>query len=70
MNPYKWFTGILSFSDKKLEESLAILVNSDIIEQGATNYDVQGVRDNIFDKLRRQVHENNELFKSFMKNIP
>ncbi len=28
----------LSSSDKELEEKLAILVNSDIIEQGATNY--------------------------------
>ncbi len=47
----------LSFSDKKLEEKLAILVNSDIIEQGVTNYDFHGVRDNIFDKVFRGVYQ-------------
>ncbi|MCP4754033.1 MAG: hypothetical protein GY866_24375, partial [Proteobacteria bacterium] len=47
----------LSFSDKTLEEKLAILVNSDIIEQGVTNYDFHGVRDNIFDKVFRGVYQ-------------
>ncbi|MCP4692418.1 MAG: hypothetical protein GY859_30510, partial [Desulfobacterales bacterium] len=108
----------LTISDKTLEKKLAILVNSDIIEQGVTNYDFHGVRDNIFDKvfrgvyqkeingfdpkeisdeyktlyrkiqgrynklkgefseyiiinkLARHAHENNELFKSFMVNLP
>jgi hypothetical protein len=47
----------LKMSDVKLEQKLHALVKSDIIEQGATNFDYQGVRDNIFDKVFRGVYQ-------------
>ncbi len=47
----------LTINDRELEKKLAILVNSDIIEQGVTNYDFHGVRDNIFDKVFRGVYQ-------------
>ncbi|MCP4399205.1 MAG: hypothetical protein GY801_18125, partial [bacterium] len=47
----------LETSDVKLEKKLHALVKSDIIEQGATNFDYRGVRDNIFDKVFRGVYQ-------------
>ena len=47
----------LKMSDAKLEKKLQALVKSDIIEQGTTNFDYQGVRDNIFDKVFRGVYQ-------------
>ncbi|MDM8549269.1 hypothetical protein QUF72_04290, partial [Desulfobacterales bacterium HSG2] len=43
-------------SDSELEEKLKILVNADIIEQGASNFYYRGVPDNIFDKVFRGVY--------------
>ena len=47
----------LEMSDSELEKKLKALVKADIINQGQTNYDYQGVRDNIFDKVFRGVYE-------------
>jgi hypothetical protein len=47
----------LEMSDGELELKLKALVKSDIIMQGRTNYDYQGVKDNIFDKVFRGVYE-------------
>jgi hypothetical protein len=43
--------------DYELEKKLKALVYSDIIEQGATNFDYRGVPDNIFDKVFRGVYQ-------------
>ncbi len=43
----------LEMTDGELEKKLKALVNADIIEQGPTNFDYHGVRDNIFDKVFR-----------------
>ncbi|MCP5049429.1 MAG: hypothetical protein GY940_19825 [bacterium] len=47
----------LDMDDATLEEKLKTLVKADIINQGQTNFDYQGVRDNIFDKVFRGVYE-------------
>ncbi len=44
-------------SDDTLEDRLRALVKSDIIEQGRTNFDYHGVRDNLFDKVFRRVYQ-------------
>lgn len=43
--------------DDELEKKLKALVRSDIVDQGQTNCDYQGVRDNIFDKVFRSVYQ-------------
>ncbi|MCP4110363.1 MAG: hypothetical protein GY749_33400 [Desulfobacteraceae bacterium] len=47
----------LEMSDSDLEKKMKILVKSDIINQGRSNFYYQGVRDNIFDKVFRGVYE-------------
>ncbi len=47
----------LDMTDAELEKKLRALIMADIISQGQTNYDYQGVRDNIFDKVFRSVYE-------------
>ena len=47
----------LDMTDSELEKKLRALIMADIISQGQTNYDYQGVRDNIFDKVFRGVYE-------------
>ncbi|MCP4146866.1 MAG: hypothetical protein GY757_03855, partial [bacterium] len=47
----------LEMSDGELEKKLKALVKVDIINQGQTNFDYRGVRDNIFDKVFRGVYE-------------
>ncbi len=47
----------LDMLDDTLEERLRALVKADIIEQGSTNFDYQGVRDNIFDKVFRGMYQ-------------
>ena len=47
----------LDMTDSELEKRLKALVKADIIQQGRTNYDYRGVRDNIFDKVFRGVYE-------------
>ncbi|MCU0288528.1 MAG: hypothetical protein MUF15_19310, partial [Acidobacteria bacterium] len=47
----------LHMTDGELERKLKALVKSDIIKQGATNFDYQGVQDNIFDKVFRGVYQ-------------
>ncbi len=47
----------LNMSDSKLEEKLKILVGADIIDQGTSNSEYQGVTDNIFDKVFRGVYQ-------------
>lgn len=46
----------LEMNDSELEKKLKILVKSDIIEQGRSNFYYQGVQDNIFDKVFRGVY--------------
>jgi hypothetical protein len=47
----------LDMTDSELEKKLKALVKSNIIEQGQTDFDYRGVRDNIFDKVFRGVYE-------------
>jgi hypothetical protein len=47
----------LDMSDMELEEKMDALVKADIIQQGRTNFDYQGVQDNIFDKVFRGVYQ-------------
>ncbi len=47
----------LGMNDSELEERLKIIIKADIIEQGGTNFDYRGVRDNIFDKVFRGVYQ-------------
>jgi len=47
----------LNMDDAELEEKLKALVKADIIKQGRSNFDYQGVQDNIFDKVFRGVYE-------------
>ncbi|MCP4152557.1 MAG: hypothetical protein GY757_32775, partial [bacterium] len=47
----------LDMSDEQLELKLEALVKTDIISRGQTNFDYQGVKDNIFDKVFRGVYE-------------
>jgi hypothetical protein len=47
----------LEMSDGDLEKKLKALVKADIINQGQTNFDYRGVKDNIFDKVFRGVYE-------------
>ncbi len=47
----------LEMTDVELEKKLRALVNADIIEQGPTNFDYHGVRDNIFDKVFRGYYQ-------------
>ncbi len=44
-------------TEGELEERLDALVRADIIKRGKTNYDYQGVPDNIFDKVFRGVYQ-------------
>ncbi|MCP4403028.1 MAG: hypothetical protein GY801_37700, partial [bacterium] len=46
----------LNMTDVELEEKLQALVNSDIIEQGRSNFYYRGVQDNIFDKVFRGMY--------------
>jgi len=47
----------LDMTDGELEKKLKALVKSDIIEQGQTDFDYRGVKDNIFDKVFRGVYQ-------------
>ncbi|QTA77921.1 NTP hydrolase p-loop-containing [Desulfonema limicola] len=47
----------LEITDSELEKKLKILIHADIIEQGSSNFEYQGVRDNIFDKVFRGVYQ-------------
>jgi hypothetical protein len=47
----------LDMTDGELEKKLKALVKVDIINQGQTNFDYRGVKDNIFDKVFRGVYE-------------
>jgi hypothetical protein len=47
----------LEMADGELELKLKALVKSDIINQGQSNFDYRGVKDNIFDKVFRGVYE-------------
>ncbi len=47
----------LDMTDQELELKLKSLVRADIISQGQSNYEYQGVQDNIFDKVFRGVYE-------------
>jgi hypothetical protein len=47
----------LEMTDGQLEIKLKALVKADIIKQGQTNFDYQGVKDNIFDKVFRGVYQ-------------
>ncbi len=47
----------LNLTDGQLEQRLKALVKSDIIKQGSSNFDYQGVKDNIFDKVFRGVYQ-------------
>ncbi|MCP4345524.1 MAG: hypothetical protein GY795_08360 [Desulfobacterales bacterium] len=47
----------LDMSDSDLEKKMKILVKSDIINQGSSNFDYRGVHDNIFDKVFRGVYQ-------------
>jgi len=47
----------LDMDDAELEEKLEALVKGDIIKQGQTNFDYQGVEDNVFDKVFRGVYQ-------------
>ncbi|MCP4215247.1 MAG: hypothetical protein GY765_11345, partial [bacterium] len=47
----------LDMTDSQLEEKLEKLVKADIIRQGGTNYDYQGIDDNLFDKVFRGVYQ-------------
>jgi hypothetical protein len=47
----------LDMTDLELEVKLKALVKADIINQGSSNFDYQGVQDNIFDKVFRGVYE-------------
>ena len=47
----------LEMSDGDLEHKLRVLVSADIIEQGPSNSEYQGVPDNIFDKVFRGVYQ-------------
>lgn len=46
----------LDMTDFELEHKLHALVNSDLIEQGRSNFYYRGVRDNIFDKVFRGMY--------------
>lgn len=47
----------LEMTDGELEIKLKALVKADVINQGQTNFDYQGVKDNIFDKVFRGVYQ-------------
>jgi hypothetical protein len=47
----------LEMTDGELEIKLKALVKADIINQGQTNFDYRGVRDNIFDKVFRGIYQ-------------
>ncbi len=47
----------LDMTDYELEKKLDALIRADIINQGQSNYEYQGVQDNIFDKVFRGVYE-------------
>jgi hypothetical protein len=47
----------LDMPDEELEEKLDALVKADIIQQGQSNFDYQGVQDNVFDKVFRGVYQ-------------
>ncbi len=62
----------LDITDAQLEQKLKSLLLSDLIEQGATNSDYQGIRDNIFDKVFRgcfqkdvQMFDDAEIFDDY-----
>ncbi len=53
----------LDMTDAELERKLKVLIKADIIEQGRSNFDYKGVKDNIFDKVFRGVYQKEiELF--------
>ena len=47
----------LEMTDSQLEKKLKALAKADIINQGQTNFDYHGVKDNIFDKVFRGVYQ-------------
>ena len=47
----------LGMTDYELEKKLHALVKGDIIEEGDSNFEYQGVKDNIFDKVFRGVYQ-------------
>ncbi|MBF0201046.1 MAG: hypothetical protein HQK66_06995 [Desulfamplus sp.] len=47
----------LGMTDYELEKKLHALVKGDIIEEGTSNFQYQGVEDNIFDKVFRGVYQ-------------
>ncbi len=47
----------LGMTDYELEKKLHALVKGDIIEEGDSNFEYQGVGDNIFDKVFRNVYQ-------------
>ncbi|MCP4105880.1 MAG: hypothetical protein GY749_10145, partial [Desulfobacteraceae bacterium] len=47
----------LEMGDSELEDKMEILIKSDIINQGRSNFDYRGVHDNIFDKVFRGVYQ-------------
>ncbi|MCP4751967.1 MAG: hypothetical protein GY866_13820 [Proteobacteria bacterium] len=47
----------LDMSETELENKLKALVLADIIEQGASDFEYRGVRDNVFDKVFRGVYQ-------------
>ncbi len=47
----------LGMTDYELEKKLHALVKGDIIEEGTSNFQYQGVEDNIFDKVFRSVYQ-------------
>ncbi len=53
----------LEMTDRELERKMKALVMADIVEQGRSNFDYKGVKDNIFDKVFRGVYQREiELF--------
>lgn len=47
----------LDISDHELEKRMHALVMSDIVKQGSTNFDFQGIGDHLFDKVFRGVYQ-------------
>jgi len=47
----------LGMTDYELEKKLHALVKGDIIEEGDSNFEYQGVGDNVFDKVFRSVYQ-------------
>jgi len=47
----------LDISDHELEKRMRALVMSDIVKQGTTNFDFQGIGDHLFDKVFRGIYQ-------------